>query len=126
MLHLMNLHDSPFAMINSGYKTIEMRLYDEKRQMISVGDIIEFTNNKTQEKIYCLVINLHIYPSFKELYEKFDPRLLGYLDGEAVSYHDMEMYYPEEKINKYGVIGIEIKKISIQELHYTSGKDLEC
>ena len=113
MLHLMNLHDSPFVMINSGYKTIEMRLYDEKRQMISVGDVIEFTNNKTQEKLYCSVIAMHKFSSFKELYEKFNPRILGYLDDEVVSYHDMEKYYPEEKIKKYGVVGIEIKKISI-------------
>ena len=51
MIHEMNLHEDPFLLINAGYKTIEMRLYDEKRKKINVGDIIEFTNNKTLEKI---------------------------------------------------------------------------
>lgn len=33
--HMMNLNSSPFNMIREGYKTIELRLYDEKRNMIS-------------------------------------------------------------------------------------------
>ena len=42
--HEMKLHSSPFEMIKSGKKTIELRLYDEKRQLIKEGDIIIFTN----------------------------------------------------------------------------------
>ena len=32
MKHEMRLHDGPFKLIVAGTKTIEMRLYDEKRQ----------------------------------------------------------------------------------------------
>ena len=32
--------------IRNGNKTIELRLYDEKRQKISVGDVIKFVNSK--------------------------------------------------------------------------------
>ena len=36
---------NPFEQIKSGVKTIELRLYDEKRQALSVvGDTIIFTN----------------------------------------------------------------------------------
>ena len=42
MLHCMKLNRDPFEKIKSGSKTIEMRLFDEKRQRISVGDFIEF------------------------------------------------------------------------------------
>ena len=42
MKHIMNLNDTPYNMIKSGRKTIELRLYDEKRRMISIGDEIEF------------------------------------------------------------------------------------
>ncbi len=31
--HMMNLNPSPFKMIKEGHKTIELRLYDEKRKM---------------------------------------------------------------------------------------------
>jgi ASC-1-like (ASCH) protein len=44
MKHEMRLHDGPFKLIKAGSKTIELRLYDEKRQEIKVGDEIEFTS----------------------------------------------------------------------------------
>lgn len=44
MNHKMSLRNKPFNSIKSGTKTIELRLYDEKRKLISVGDIITFTN----------------------------------------------------------------------------------
>ena len=42
MKHTMHLQPQPFSMIRSGEKTIELRLYDEKRQQIAVDDEIEF------------------------------------------------------------------------------------
>ena len=47
MTQKMNLNPEPFEMIFSGQKTIELRLNDEKRQMIKVGDMIEFIQNET-------------------------------------------------------------------------------
>ena len=44
MTHHMNLWDDSFQAIKEGWKTVEMRLNDEKRSIISIGDIIEFTN----------------------------------------------------------------------------------
>lgn len=46
MLHTMNLAPAPMQMMRSGQKTIELRLYDEKRQRISIGDTIEFANTE--------------------------------------------------------------------------------
>ena len=40
MIHRMKLNESPFERIKNGTKTIEFRLYDEKRQQIKVGDKI--------------------------------------------------------------------------------------
>ena len=50
MTYYMNLWDDSFQAIKAGWKTIEMRLNDEKRSIISVGDTIEFTNTTTQER----------------------------------------------------------------------------
>ena len=49
MIHKMNLNPEPFEMIRNGQKTIELRLNDEKRRMINVGDMIEFTQTETGE-----------------------------------------------------------------------------
>lgn len=50
-----SLHETkqrPFEKIKSGSKTIEMRLFDEKRQRISVGDFIEFSSADNLPKKY--------------------------------------------------------------------------
>ena len=36
MLHKMKLNESPFERIKNGTKTIEFRLYDEKRQQVKL------------------------------------------------------------------------------------------
>ena len=77
-MHELRLHNGPFEKIKKGTKTIEMRLYDEKRKLIKENDIIEFTNRTTNEKIRTKVLKLHLYPSFDELYKDFDNVSLGY------------------------------------------------
>ena len=42
MIHTMKLDAEPFEKIKNGSKTVELRLFDEKRQKIKPGDIIEF------------------------------------------------------------------------------------
>ena len=109
MFHQMNLCDSPFKAIKSGYKTIEMRLYDERRKLINIGDTIEFTNLTTKETLTCLVKNLYRYNTFKELYSHHDKTTIGYKEDEKANPDDMLIYYTKEKIAKYGVVGIEIE-----------------
>ena len=46
MTHYMNLWDDSFQAIKEGWKTIEMRLLDEKRAAIKLNDTIEFSNVK--------------------------------------------------------------------------------
>lgn len=47
--HKLSLHPEPFATIASGHKTIESRLYDEKRRKIQLGDQIVFINRVDSE-----------------------------------------------------------------------------
>ena len=105
----MRLHKGPFELIKNGSKTIELRLYDEKRQMINLGDTITFENRSDGDKIKVKVIALHKYPSFEELYKHFDKVSLGYKEDEIADPKDMELYYSKEEQDKYGVVGIEIK-----------------
>ena len=55
------LNDLPFQQIKRGEKTIELRLYDEKRQKIKVGDDIIFTNTVTGERMCATVKKLHLF-----------------------------------------------------------------
>lgn len=109
MKHKMRLNNDPFNSIKNGFKTIELRLYDEKRRLVKVGDIIEFTNITTNEKLNAKVVNIYKFNNFKELYENFDKVSLGYKIDEEASPSDMYKYYSKEEQDNYGVVGIEIK-----------------
>ena len=111
MIHKMKLWKAPFNSIKTGKKDIELRLNDEKRQNIKIGDTIVFISNITSEEVRCEVVNLHYYNSFKELYDVFDKERLGYKENEIPNPKDMEKFYLKEEIERFGVVGIEIKKI---------------
>lgn len=111
MEHVMRLSPNPFSMIKSGQKTIELRLYDEKRQLISVGDSIRFVNTKDEtDMLVAEVKALHIFKSFDELYMHLPLLQCGYTEGnvDRALPSDMEQYYSKEEQNRYGVVGIEI------------------
>lgn len=109
MLHKMNLWDDSFQKVKDKTKTVEMRLCDEKRSLISVGDTIEFTNTKNGEILECIVTNIYKYRSFDELYKHHDKISIGYSENEIANPTDMLAYYSNEKIEQYGVLGIEVK-----------------
>lgn len=108
MKHKMNLQHEPFVKIKAKTKTIEMRLLDEKRLELSVGDEIVFVDNSTNEVITCKVNNLFRYKNFEELYLNHDKISIGYSESENANPNDMLDYYSTEQIEKYGVVGIEL------------------
>ncbi len=110
--HVMSLSPDSFEMIEVGIKTIEMRLYDEKRKKISRGDYIKFISTMNDNKqLDVKVIDIYRYNNFEELYKEFNKVKLGYREDEISHYTDMEQYYSKEDIAKYGVIGIEVEVI---------------
>ena len=111
MKHEMKLNAAPFSAIQSGRKTVEMRLYDEKRSQIQVGDEIQFIHRDTGEVLRCLVTAIYRYGSFAQLYKNHDKVSIGYADGESAHPDDMLAYYSQEDIDRYGVVGIDIRRM---------------
>lgn len=109
--HVMNLTPAPMQEIRTGNKTIELRLNDEKRKQISVGDTIKFINTEdSNDTLRVKVVDLFLFSSFAELYDNLPLLNCGYNEDNinTASPDDMEMYYSREKQNKYGVVGIKI------------------
>lgn len=109
MIHKMKLNESPFERIKNGTKTIEFRLYDEKRKQIEIGDKIEFLKlPELQEKILVEVLDLYKEETFENLFKKL------YTDEEEIKRrtNSMYKYYSHEKEKQYGVVGIKISLIS--------------
>ena len=106
----MKLHSTPFEMIKSGKKTFELRLYDDKRQKIKLGDEIIFTNTVNGEMLSITVKGIHIFESFHELYKSLPLLKCGYTvdDVDCASPRDMEKYYSVDEQKKFGVVGIEL------------------
>ena len=100
-----------FNSVKSGRKTIEMRLLDDKRKNMSIGDKITLISRFNDEKIDVEITNLYTYDNFEQLYKNHDKISLGYNEEDIASPADMNLYYPYESQLKYGVVGIEIKLI---------------
>lgn len=105
----MNLYPEPFDLIKAGSKTVEMRLFDEKRRKLSVGGLIVFANTKSKEELIAEIVELKQFDSFESLYVNYKKTDLGYKDDELVKPEDMLAYYSTEEIKKYGVVAIELK-----------------
>ena len=105
----MNLYPEPFDLIKAGSKTVEMRLFDEKRRKLSIGGLIVFTNTKTQEELIVEIVDLKQFDSFESLYANYKKTNLGYKDYEVAKPEDMLAYYSVEEIKKYCVVAIELK-----------------
>ncbi len=110
MIHNMKLNPTPFEMIKRGQKTIELRLYDHKRQQVTVGDEIVFTNLVSGETLSTTVIKLHRFDSFDELYKSLSLLQCGYTSEnvDKATHTDMDQYYSLEEQKLYGVVGIEL------------------
>lgn len=109
------INPSPFAMIENREKTIELRLNDEKRRLINVGDEITFINTEDNRKtLKTEIVNIYKFKSFEELYAVLPLLKCGYTkeDVKTASPEDMLAYYSAKQQEKYGVLGIEIKVIS--------------
>lgn len=104
----MNLSDKFFTLLDNGLKDIEVRLLDEKRANLKVGDTITFKNqNKT---ILTTVLNLKLYNSFNELISDVPVERIGLSLCKEESLSELYSFYPKEKLQKHKILAIEIKK----------------
>lgn len=110
MHHSMKLQSEPFGQIQSGTKKIEIRLFDEKRQKIHMGDTIIFSRMDNElDTIQTKVIDLVQFGTFKELFNMYEPVCYG--ADNVNDYKSMYQYYSEEEEQKYGVLAIHLQVV---------------
>ena len=113
MEHILKLQPKYYDYINKGTKRIELRLYDEKRQKINIGDTIVFEKEPELEiTMKVKVIGLLRYNTFDDLFENFDIEMLA---DKSMTKQELlnvlEEFYTPEKQKQYGIVGIQIEKI---------------
>lgn len=113
MIHEMKLQPEYFNYILKGTKRIEIRLNDEKRQNIKLGDKIKFFKEPDlNESFEVQVIGLLRYNSFEEMFKDYDISVLAdssMTKDELINV--LEQFYPKRKQKEYGVLGIRINLI---------------
>jgi len=109
----MKLRTPYFNLIKNGSKIYEIRLNDEKRRLIKIGDTILFKKEpELQETLQTEVVDLKCFDSFASLLKTLPLDKIGFSkenkkDVEAI-YHNI--YSPENE-KQYGVLAIKIKNI---------------
>lgn len=109
----MKLLPEYFNYIKEGTKRIELRLNDEKRKGLKVGDTIIFEEQVENPRyLKTRVIEIYCRNTFDDLINEFDIELLA--DKSMLKENLIEVLekiYPQEVQTKYGVVGIKIEII---------------
>lgn len=111
-IHVMKLNQSPFEKMASGRKTVELRVYDDKRRKINIDDRIIFSDiDDPKQKIAVKVTALHRYATFEDLFKEIPLEKCGNDTAETPedAAAGMKKYYSDNQIKRYGVLGIEIE-----------------
>ena len=111
MEHHMHLDAGPFERIKTGSKTIELRLLDEKRQKLAVGDLIEFYCRDDDTNLMVKIVDLLYYDRFADLIDDYGSEYYGHPKDypEEKIVKSMDDRYPQEKQEQLGVVGIVMK-----------------
>ncbi len=116
VVHIMHLADEPFQWIKSRKKLVEIRLFDEKRRRINLGDVILFKRLNGDEEVSVKVKGLMRFFSFRDLFS-FIPK--EYFGHQTLTLEEqikrMREYYPEEKEKEYGVLAIWFKMLECRK-----------
>ncbi|NCU42207.1 MAG: ASCH domain-containing protein [Candidatus Moranbacteria bacterium] len=109
--HIMGLQPEPFEKIKAGTKKIELRLFDEKRKNLAIGDTIEFQKQPEEsEMLRARISALLRYESFSKLFDDFPSEVFGGKDKESLL-QGVRRFYSSEKEKEYGVLGIKIEPL---------------
>lgn len=106
----MKLDHLPFERIQEKEKNIELRLNDEKRRLLEVGDTIVFKDNETGEQIIKEVIQLLKGSTFNEILNTHQLKLQAGFNTDDDIDIVIKKYYSDEQVRKYGVLGIVLDK----------------
>lgn len=111
MIYEMKLRKEYFDKILLGEKIYEVRLNDEKRQKIDVGDIIVFKQDSNlQQTVNTIVEDLIYFDSFSDMAKTLPSKKIGFNDESIIQiidkYHE---FYNTNDEEKYGIVAIKIK-----------------
>ena len=108
---IVHLHPEIFDLVLQRTKDVEIRVNDEKRRKLKVGDTLIFVKRPgEQEKLKAIVKNLVYFSSFEEVMDFYEmPRI--YLEGTSREDYIqlMRQFYSDDEVKQNGVVAIEFE-----------------
>lgn len=107
-----HLDEDIFEIVDKGVKNIEVRINDEKRRKLKIGDTLTFLKRPLEEEsIKAVVTDLKYYDNFETLVENNDIERLYKKDYTKEDFIKLlERFYTKEEQEKYGVVAIHFEK----------------
>ena len=107
-----HLHSDVFDIVKNGKKDIEVRINDEKRRQLKVGDTLVFLRRPNDdEEIRAKVVGLEYYDYFHNLVDHYDMGRIYLSEYTKEEYlNEMKRFYTIEEQEKYGVVAILFEK----------------
>lgn len=108
-----HLDSDVFEVIKLGFKNVEVRVNDEKRRKMKVGDEIVFLKRPLEEeKIVSKITKLNIFKNFEELVSEYSIDRLYLKEYSKEQYIELlGRFYSKEEQIKYGVVAIEFEMV---------------
>ena len=110
----MTLRSPYFEGVAEGTKTVEMRLFDEKRRSLAVGDTVVFRAvEDLRRAVTARIVSLTVYPDFTALARAHDPVSLGFPGKTPEEIGEgMRVFYSDGEIRTWGVLAIGLQRLT--------------
>ncbi len=115
MKYTMQSNYISFNKMKNSERYVDVRLFDKKRQQLKIGDMIEFVNTTTHEKLLMQLQGIAIFEKFEDMVDYLTPQLWGYDSKEELMLR-FERLYPTETASKFNLVGLFVKNMSSELL----------
>ncbi|MBE5736026.1 MAG: ASCH domain-containing protein [Clostridiales bacterium] len=110
-MFIMKMQGEFFDQVKSGKKIYEVRLYDEKRQKIGIGDTIIFKKQpELIDGVVTKVVDVKRFDTFEQMAQTLSLSSVGFDNknaGQVARFY--RSIYSREDEKKYGVIAFKIE-----------------
>ena len=108
---IIHLDSDIFDIVKNNSKDVEIRVNDEKRRKLKVGDTLVFLKRPDDdEELRATITDLVYFNNFLEVVDNYPMKRI-YLDEYTKEdfINLISRFYSEEEVNKYGVVAIEFE-----------------
>lgn len=108
---IVHLDSDIFDIVSNGIKNVEVRVNDEKRRKLNIGDTLIFLKRPDEvESLKGTVTNLVYFDNFSEVVDNYPMKRIYLENTTKEDYLTLiDRFYTKDEIEEYGVVAIEFE-----------------